>query len=126
MEIGAGGTPEARRDAPTASYDTLPGPSASTHGGPSPSSSARRHSHPPATNDHPGLGAARSRPIRARIAANNGRVSPWIADLDPGKAGFSGSHHPCRIGYTRLTYYHTFTQNLRDSIPGSWGHSVAG
>ena len=60
-------------NAPTAPIGLFLGRSHSPHGAPSPSSSAPRHSHPPAVNDHPGLGAARSRPIRPRIAANNAR-----------------------------------------------------
>jgi hypothetical protein len=70
-EIGAVGQPDTRPSTPTSLFDSFLGQSPSPHGGPSPSSSARRHSHPPATNDHPGLGATRSRPIRARNAANN-------------------------------------------------------
>src|SRR3954452_1590749 len=43
----------------------------SPHGAPSPSSSAPRHSHPPVADAHPGLGAARSRPIRPGVAAKD-------------------------------------------------------
>src|SRR5512135_2399248 len=49
-----------------------------------------------------------------------------------GGHGVWGPDHPAapitlsQLEYTRLTYYHTLTQYLRDSIPGSWDHSVAG
>ena len=48
------GGPDGRPNAPTAPIGLFLGRSPSPHGGPSPSSSAPRHSHPPATNDHPG------------------------------------------------------------------------
>ena len=71
--IGTGGTPEAQVDSRTTPSHSFIDPSPFPHGAPSLSSSARSHSHPPTANDHPGLGAARSRPIRPRIAANNAR-----------------------------------------------------
>ena len=71
--IGTGGTPEAQEDARTTPSHSFLDPSPFSHGAPSPSSSARLHSLPDAKTTHPGLGAARSRPIRARIAANSSR-----------------------------------------------------
>src|SRR5262245_1366246 len=60
----------------------------SPHGAPSPSPSAPRHSHPPRANAHPGLGAARSRPIRPRIAANNvwGTATPANWNVGGGRS----------------------------------------
>src|SRR4051812_8902349 len=72
-EIGSAGGPDVRPNAPTALVGSILDRSPSPHGGPSPSSSAPRHCHPPPANGHPALGAARSRPIRPRIAANNAR-----------------------------------------------------
>lgn len=63
-EIGAVGQPDGPPGAPTVPSGSSHGQSLSPHGRRSPSS-ARHHSHPPATNDHPGLGVAGSRPIRA-------------------------------------------------------------
>jgi hypothetical protein len=65
--IAAVGKPDVRRAAPMARFDSFLGRSPSPHSGPFPSSSARRHRNPSATGHHLGLGAARSRPIRARI-----------------------------------------------------------
>jgi hypothetical protein len=58
---------------PDGPYDPLHGPSASSHGARSPTFSAQRPSPHFTAHDHPGLGAARSRPIRPRIAAKNVR-----------------------------------------------------
>ena len=57
------GTPDARPNTPTAPIGPFFGRSPSPHGGPSPSSSAAPHSHPPAVNAHLGLGTT-ERPIR--------------------------------------------------------------
>ena len=61
---------KSRPDAPAAPLGSSFGPPPLPHSRPSPSSSAPRQSLPPTVNDHPGFGAARSRPIRPRIAAN--------------------------------------------------------
>jgi|SRR5271165_1164714 len=65
-EIGAVGKPDAQPDAPTVPFGSFLGQSPSPHGRPSPSSSTPRHSDPPATNDHPGLGATRSREFKGQ------------------------------------------------------------
>src|SRR4051794_18386498 len=72
-ELEAAGPPDARPGARTTPFGLSLGLSLSPHGGPSLCSSAPHHSHPPTPNHHSGLGAARNRPIRARIAANNAR-----------------------------------------------------
>ena len=93
-EIGAAGKPDARPSAPTAPFDSFLGQSPSPHGGPSPSFSARRHSHPPPTNDHPRLGAVRRRPIRTRIAANNARGTRHLRQLERDGLGMADDLGP--------------------------------
>jgi hypothetical protein len=72
-EIGAEGGPDARQEIPTGPVGSLLGRSPRPHGGPSPSSSAPRHYHPLSAIGLPGLGAARDRTIRSKIAANDPR-----------------------------------------------------
>ena len=109
-ESGAVGKPDARRSAPTAHFGSSFGQPPSPHGRPSPSSSARPHSQPPTLNDHPGLGAARRRPIRVRIASNNARGTAtsasgnvtalaWWATLPPILISFSRSVVSVHVAY---------------------------
>ena len=64
---------EARDDARTVSSTLSPAPLSLLMAHHSASEVAQRHSHRHSRNDHLGPGAARSRPIRPRIAANNSR-----------------------------------------------------
>ena len=102
--FGAVGKVEARPGVPTAPFGSSFGPPPSPHGRPSPSSLAPRQSLPPTVNDHPRFGAARSRPIRPRIATNNSRGTAtsaswnvtalaWWTTLAPILISFSVSVH---------------------------------
>ena len=71
--MGTGGKLEAHDDAPTTASHSFLDPSPFPHVAPSSPSSARSHSLPDAKNIQPGLGAARSRPIRPKIAVNSAR-----------------------------------------------------
>lgn len=73
----------------------------SPHGDPFPSPSAPRHDRPPAANAHPGLGAARSRPIHPRTAANKALGQPALDQLldAPQVGGLAGEGGPRHAGH---------------------------
>src|SRR5262245_1567815 len=100
-EIGATGKPDARPGAPTAPFDSTPDQSPSPRAEPSPPSSTRHPTHPTATNDHPGLGAARSRTIRSRIAANDARGTATSANWNVTALAWRTTLAPILISLSR-------------------------
>src|SRR5262249_18930700 len=70
-------------------------------GSPWSTTSRRPRSSPPATNDHPGLGAARSRPIRTRIAANNARGTATSANWNVTDLAWDTTLAPILISFSR-------------------------
>ena len=74
--IGASGLPDARSNASMAPESPIFDISPSPDGGPSPSSSAPRHSHPPATDDH-----ANSSTLAADRSAGGRKPEPELDRL---------------------------------------------